>query len=65
MTERYNQQDGGEATQPDSGETVSDAPGARPAMVGERETQEGMAGQGLGQMSGEGQKSDADTKRPE
>ncbi len=54
MTERYNQQDGGPATQPDSGEIVTDPNGARPATVGERRTEEGVAGQGLGQISGAG-----------
>lgn len=53
MTEGYNQQDGGPQTQPDAGENVPDPRGARPAVVGERDTQEGMAGQGLGQISGD------------
>ncbi len=51
MTERYNQQTGGPAIQPDSGEIVSDPNGDHPAVVGERSTVEGRAGQGLGQMS--------------
>ena len=54
MTERYNQQDGGPATQPDSGEIVTVPEGSRPATVGERSTGQGMAGQGLGQISGAG-----------
>jgi hypothetical protein len=54
MTERYNQQDGGPATQPDSGEIVTDAEDARPATVGERSTEQGVAGQGLGQITGAG-----------
>ncbi|MDQ3687953.1 MAG: hypothetical protein M3430_20440 [Acidobacteriota bacterium] len=54
MAERYNQQDGGPTTQPDSGEIVSDSHDARPATVGERSTEEGVAGQGLGQISGAG-----------
>ncbi len=53
MTEKYNQQDGRPQTQPDSNETVSDPKGARSAVIGERSTQEGVAGQGLGQISGE------------
>ncbi len=51
MTEQYNQQDGGPAISPDSGEIVSDPNGDHPAVVGERSTVEGRAGQGLGQMS--------------
>ncbi len=54
MTERYNQQDGGPATQPGSGQIVTDREGARPATVGERSTEQGVAGQGLGQISGAG-----------
>jgi hypothetical protein len=50
MTERYNQQDGAPETDRDSDQTVTDPNQARPAVVGERSTQEGMAGQGLGQM---------------
>ena len=53
MPEKYNQQDGGPQIQPDSNENVSDPNEARPATVGERSTQEGMAGQGLGQISHE------------
>lgn len=53
MTEQYNQQDGGPATQPDAGEIVSDPNEARPATTGERNTEAGVAGQGLGQMSGD------------
>ncbi len=54
MDERYNQQDGGPATQPDSGEIVTVPEGSRPATVGERSTEQGVAGQGLGQISGAG-----------
>lgn len=50
MAERYDQQDGAPQTQPDSGETVSDSNKAHPATIGERSTEEGVAGQGLGQM---------------
>jgi hypothetical protein len=50
VTEKYNQQDGSPDPQPDSGEAVSDPKGARPAVVGERSTEEGVGGQGLGQM---------------
>jgi hypothetical protein len=53
MTERYNQQDGSPDPRPDSGEAVSDPNNARPAVVGERSTQEDMGGQGLGQYKGE------------
>lgn len=51
MTEQYNKQDG--SPEKDSDQTVSDPAGARPATVGERSTQENMAGQGLGQMPDE------------
>jgi len=52
MTERYNQQDGApEKTETDSDQTRSDPKHEREAVVGERSTQEGMAGQGLGQMT--------------
>ncbi|HEV2911725.1 MAG TPA: hypothetical protein VGX92_00295 [Pyrinomonadaceae bacterium] len=57
MTEQYNQQDGAPETETDSEQTRSDPNRARPAVVGERSTQEGMAGQGLGQMP------DSDTER--
>ena len=50
MSERYDQQDGAPQTQPDSGETVEDPSGARPATIGERSTEDKVAGQGLGQM---------------
>ena len=56
MAEKYNQQDGGPSAQPDAGENVSAADEAHPATIGERNTEAGVAGQGLGQMSGsEGQ----------
>ena len=51
MTEQYNQQTGGPVISPDSGENVSDTDGDHPAVSGERSTEEGQAGQGLGQMS--------------
>jgi hypothetical protein len=61
MTERYDQQDGSPNPRPDSGEAVSDPNNARPAVIGERSTQENMAGQGLGQYKGaEGKSGDAD-----
>lgn len=64
MTEKYNQQDGGPNPPPDSNEVVSDPNNARPAMIGERSTQENMAGQGLGQITGqEGEKGTADTRQ--
>lgn len=50
MTEEYRKQDGGPVTQTDDEQNVSDPNHARPATVGERSTQEGVAGQGLGQM---------------
>jgi hypothetical protein len=53
LGERYNQQDGAPETRPDSGETVKDSAENRTATVGERSTEEKVAGQGLGQMSGE------------
>lgn len=52
MTERYNHQDGGPATQPDSGAVASEPVGERSATVGERATEPNLAGQGLGQISG-------------
>lgn len=50
MSERYNQQDGAPSDRPDSNENVEDRNNARPATVGERSTEEKVAGQGLGQM---------------
>ena len=50
MTEEYRKQDGGPVTQPDAEQNVSDPNHSRPATVGERSTEEGVAGQGLGQM---------------
>ena len=52
MTERYNKQDGGPATQPDSGEIAIDPSEERSAVVGERSTEPNLGGQGLGQISG-------------
>ena len=51
MTKEYDQQDGAPQTRPDSNETVKESAGARPATIGERSTEENVAGQGLGQMS--------------
>lgn len=53
MSERYDQQDGAPETRPDSGETVRDKNSNRPATIGERSTEDKVAGQGLGQMTGE------------
>ncbi len=53
MSERYDQQDGAPTTRPDSNETVKDDAGARPATIGERSTEDKVAGQGLGQMKNE------------
>ncbi len=50
MSERYDQQDGAPQTRPDSNETVRDGNDARPATIGERSTEDKVAGQGLGQM---------------
>ena len=50
MSEKYDQQDGAPTTRPDSAETVRDDKSARPATTGERNTEEGVAGQGLGQI---------------
>jgi hypothetical protein len=50
VSEKYDQQDGAPQTQPDSGETVNDPKGARPATIGERSTEDNVAGQGLGQI---------------
>ena len=66
MAEKYNQQDGGPNPHPDSNEVVTDPNNARPATVGERSTQENMAGQGLGQMSGpEDEQQPTGLRRPE
>ena len=53
MTERYDRQDGAPQTEPDKGENVSDPNEAHPATTGERSTEEKVAGQGLGQYSGD------------
>lgn len=53
MSEKYDQQDGAPQTRPDSGETVNDQSGARPAAIGERSTEDKVAGQGLGQLKDE------------
>lgn len=63
MAERYDQQDGAPQTQPDSGETVSDPNEAHPATIGERSTEEGVAGQGLGQMPGSKDRRDDSSKQ--
>jgi hypothetical protein len=64
MTEEYRKQDGGPVTQTDPEQNVSDPKKARPATVGERSTEEGMAGQGLGQMPDErGEQKDSDSKQ--
>ncbi len=51
MSERYDQQDGAPAERPDSNENVKDSNNARPATIGERSTEDKVAGQGLGQMN--------------
>ena len=54
MSERYDQQDGAPAEdRPDSNETVTARKGSRPATIGERSTEDKVAGQGLGQMKDE------------
>ena len=64
MTEEYRKQDGGPVTQPDPEQNVRDVNQARPATTGERSTEEGMAGQGLGQMpNDEEEREDSDSKR--
>jgi hypothetical protein len=64
MTEEYRKQDGGPVTQPDAEQNVSDPNHSRPATVGERSTEEGVAGQGLGQMPDEsGEQKDSDSKQ--
>ena len=50
MSEKYDRQDGAPTTRPDSAETVEDDKNARPATIGDRSTEEGVAGQGLGQI---------------
>ena len=64
MTDEFRKQDGGPVTQPDAEQNVSDPNHARPAAVGERSTEEGVAGQGLGQMpDGESERKDSDSKQ--
>ena len=64
MTEEYRKQDGGPVTQTDPEQNVSDPNKARPAAVGEKSTQEGMAGQGLGQMpDDESEQKDSNSKQ--
>lgn len=58
MSEKYDQQDGSPNPRPDSGEAVSDPNHARPAMIGERSTEDSVGGQGLGQYKGEENKPD-------
>ncbi len=53
MAKKYDQQDGAPNARSDSNETISDSDNAHPAAIGERSTQENMAGQGLGQNKGE------------
>ena len=50
VSEKYDQQDGAPQTRPDSGETVKERNDERTATVGERSTEDKVAGQGLGQM---------------
>jgi hypothetical protein len=50
VSERYDQQDGAPQTKPDSNETVKDSNDERTATIGERSTEDKVAGQGLGQM---------------
>lgn len=64
MAERYDQQDGSPQSQPDKGENVSDTNEAHPATIGERSTEEKVAGQGLGQYSGKEDKPpDSDSRQ--
>lgn len=53
MSERYDRQDGAPALRPDSNETVKDETGGSAATIGERSTEDKVAGQGLGQMKNE------------
>ena len=63
MGERYDRQDGAPHPRPDSAEAAS-APGEeRDAFVNNRGIEEGLAGQGLGQLNEEDEKRLADTKR--
>ena len=63
MNDKYDQQDGAPHPRPDSGEAAS-APGEeRDAFVNERGIEEGLAGQGLGQLNEEDEKRLADPKR--
>jgi hypothetical protein len=61
MTEGYDQQDGSPQTEPGKGENVSDLNEAHPATIGERSTEDKVAGQGLGQYSGDEGKPPADS----
>jgi len=64
MAEEYRKQDGGPVTQTEPEQNVSDPNHSRPAAVGERGTQEGMAGQGLGQMpDDESEQKDSNSKQ--
>jgi hypothetical protein len=64
MNDKYDQQDGAPHPRPDSGEAASTTAGEeRDAFVNERGIEEGLAGQGLGQLNEEDEKRLADAKQ--
>ena len=63
MSDKYDQQDGAPHPRPDSGEAAS-APGEKPdAFVNNRGIEEGLAGQGLGQLNEEDEQRLADQQQ--
>ena len=63
MSDKYDQQDGAPNPAPDSAEAASTPGEERDAFVADRGMEEGLAGQGLGQLNEEDEKRLADTKR--
>lgn len=63
MTDKYDRQDGSPNPRPDSAEAASTPGEERDAFVNDRGIEEGLAGQGLGQLNEEDEKRLADTKR--
>lgn len=63
MSDKYDRQDGAPHPRPDSAEAASTPGEERPAFVDEEGIEEGLAGQGLGQLNEEDEKRLADSKR--
>ena len=63
MSDKYDKQDGAPHPRPDSDEAASTPGEERDAFVSDRGIEEGLAGQGLGQLNEEDEKRLADTKR--